>query len=439
MKNPNYRHTLLALALAVAIGCSSTPKIEEFADTANPAQELQSFTADLNSAVESQVNVLSPAEYEQAARAQKSAERSQDKGRDAKETLHAVAVGRAHLTRANQFSQLAKTNLEAVVNARQAAIDAGAPKAFSEEFTSADEDLKSVTSEIENNDLSSVAESKDKLQKQYLDVELKAITASNLGPAKDALALALKEGASEYAQQSLAITKKNIDDTEMFIFANRHDTSGVTARSKGATAAANHLLKITRASKAGRNVSSEQTALQIESEQIKTQNERDQLAQERETAKGLAAETVNLKSDAAFIKNFEAARREFTKSEAEVYTQGKNLVIRLRALEFPANQAVIKGSNFALLSKVAKVVKGFDNASVVIEGHTDSDGGKELNDKLSAERAQAFSDYLVSNNAIEAERISVAGYGFQRPLASNKTAKGKAQNRRVDVIITPAG
>jgi outer membrane protein OmpA-like peptidoglycan-associated protein len=106
-------------------------------------------------------------------------------------------------------------------------------------------------------------------------------------------------------------------------------------------------------------------------------------------------------------------------------------------LEFPANQSVLRGENFPLLAKVAKVIKGFEGSSVVVEGHTDSDGGKKSNIKLSTERAQAISKYLISNEAISEEKISAAGYGYDRPLETNKTEKGKAQNRRVDIIINP--
>jgi outer membrane protein OmpA-like peptidoglycan-associated protein len=113
------------------------------------------------------------------------------------------------------------------------------------------------------------------------------------------------------------------------------------------------------------------------------------------------------------------------------------LVIRLRALEFPVNQSVLRGSNFPLLAKVAKVIEGFESPTVVVEGHTDSDGGKVLNQRLSTERAKAVEAYLVSSEAIDPGGISAVGYGFDRPLASNKTAKGKAQNRRVDIIISP--
>jgi OmpA-OmpF porin, OOP family len=418
-------------------GCSSTPKIQEFADTANPSDEVQRFANDMQTAVQQQVDVLSPAAFRKADKHLKSAVIAREKGKDAKDILHSVAEGRAHLNRANQFAELSRTNMEDVVAARQAALTAGASKYFADELNKSDDNLRDVTSEIEDNDLGSVAKNRAKLQKEYLDVELKAIKQSNLGAARATLALAIKEGAKDFAKQSLAITEKKINDADAFIVANRHQTVTVKSRSEDAVNTANHLLKITRASKAGKNISSEETALRLEAEQNKTQNERDQLIAERSAAKDLAVETSKLKSDQAFNQSFETAQAEFTKNEAEVSRQGDQLVIRLRTLEFPVNQSVLKGSNFPLLAKVAKVVKSFENSTVAIEGHTDSNGGKALNDKLSTERAQAVSDYLVSSQAIDREKVTVAGFGFERPMASNKTAKGQAQNRRVDIIINP--
>ena len=97
----------------------------------------------------------------------------------------------------------------------------------------------------------------------------------------------------------------------------------------------------------------------------------------------------------------------------------------------------MSGSNFPLLSKVQRVIATFDHGSVIVEGHTDSDGGKVLNEKLSAERAEAVKQYFIANNQGAAMEIKSVGYGFQKPLGTNKTAAGRAQNRRVDVLIRP--
>ena len=179
------------------------------------------------------------------------------------------------------------------------------------------------------------------------------------------------------------------------------------------------------------------TKANLDKEKQKSLRDDGVIAAQNKSVEAMAAERVNLKEEQEFNKSFEAARAEFSKDDAEVYRQGNQLVIRLRSLEFPANQSVIRGSNFPLLAKVAKVVNGFENSNVTIEGHTDSAGGKELNHNLSSARAQAVSSYLVSNQAVDQKNVTTVGYGYERPLATNKTSKGRAQNRRVDIVISP--
>src|SRR5438270_403435 len=118
MKNKIMRHVVALTFLAAMAGCSSAPKIQEFADTANPSDEVQRFANDMQTAVERQVDALSPVAFRQADKSLKSAIIAREKGKDAKDILHSVAEGRAQLNRANQFAELSRTNMEDVVAAR---------------------------------------------------------------------------------------------------------------------------------------------------------------------------------------------------------------------------------------------------------------------------------------------------------------------------------
>jgi OmpA-OmpF porin, OOP family len=81
-----------------------------------------------------------------------------------------------------------------------------------------------------------------------------------------------------------------------------------------------------------------------------------------------------------------------------------------------------------------KIFKEYPNSKFILEGHTDSDGSNALNQTLSENRAAAVKAYLVENG-IGADRLKAVGFGETQPIASNKTAKGKAQNRRVVVKL----
>ena len=86
------------------------------------------------------------------------------------------------------------------------------------------------------------------------------------------------------------------------------------------------------------------------------------------------------------------------------------------------------------MDKLGKYLSENANTVIEISGHTDNIGDKEHNQELSTARAKAVADYLVSKG-IEVKRITYKGYGSTRPIASNDTEEGKAQNRRVEIKI----
>jgi outer membrane protein OmpA-like peptidoglycan-associated protein len=129
------------------------------------------------------------------------------------------------------------------------------------------------------------------------------------------------------------------------------------------------------------------------------------------------------------------AEQLFSSSEAELEERGNTLIIHLKGIEFPSAQAMLKGSNLAVLGKVQKVIKNLGSNNVIIEGHTDAVGSETANRLLSQERAQTIKDYLLSTNVLPTDRIKAVGYGDLYPIATNSTSKGRAQNRRVDIRL----
>ncbi len=87
------------------------------------------------------------------------------------------------------------------------------------------------------------------------------------------------------------------------------------------------------------------------------------------------------------------------------------------------------------LNEVAKILKEDANLKLEIEGHTDNTGKPEKNQTLSESRAKAVLEYLKIKGGIDESRLTSAGYGDTKPIASNKTPKGKAQNRRVELKL----
>ncbi len=120
-----------------------------------------------------------------------------------------------------------------------------------------------------------------------------------------------------------------------------------------------------------------------------------------------------------------------------VARQGDNLILRMPAdVTFASNQSGVNARSFATLDDVATVLNRYDQSIIDIVGHADSDGTDEYNLNLSRERAASVARYLVSRNVL-ADRLYVDGRGESAPIASNATAEGKAQNRRVEILIRP--
>ncbi len=114
---------------------------------------------------------------------------------------------------------------------------------------------------------------------------------------------------------------------------------------------------------------------------------------------------------------------------------GQTLV--LRGVNFENDQAVLDLAARAILDDVSTSMKNQANVSVEIGGHTDSNGSDTYNQMLSQERAESVRQYLISHG-IEASRLTAMGYGESKPVASNDTAEGRSENRRVEFKLLVA-
>ena len=169
----------------------------------------------------------------------------------------------------------------------------------------------------------------------------------------------------------------------------------------------------------------------IEGKSKEVQRERELIAlQEKETKSRLEAER-------RFQQLFNEVQGMFAQDQAEVYKQGENLVIRLKAIRFPVGKDLIMPDNYALLSTVRNAIRTFGDPDVIIEGHTDTTGSVAINAQLSKDRAEAVRQYFIGNGTLTDYKVSSIGYGSERPLATNDTVAGRAINRRIDVIIKP--
>jgi len=144
-----------------------------------------------------------------------------------------------------------------------------------------------------------------------------------------------------------------------------------------------------------------------------------------------------LEADARVREQFDVVQTLFTPQDADVLRDGDRLIVRLVGLSFASNSAVLDEDDQALLERLETAIEIFPRSEIVIEGHTDSSGTPQRNQSLSQERAQAVATYLVDTSGIQAFRVQATGFGDSRPIATNRTGEGRAQNRRIDVVIVP--
>jgi outer membrane protein OmpA-like peptidoglycan-associated protein len=105
----------------------------------------------------------------------------------------------------------------------------------------------------------------------------------------------------------------------------------------------------------------------------------------------------------------------------------------LDGVTFDSGKAVINPESLSRLDVVVEYMTYKKSARIAISGHTDNLGNPKTNKKLSEKRAQACRDYLISKG-IDGSRIEAAGYGDERPIASNDTPEGQQKNRRIEAI-----
>jgi outer membrane protein OmpA-like peptidoglycan-associated protein len=112
----------------------------------------------------------------------------------------------------------------------------------------------------------------------------------------------------------------------------------------------------------------------------------------------------------------------------------KDRIVIKQQVRFATAKWKVLPDSYALLDQVVQVLKDQPAMRVSVEGHTDSVGGEAMNMKLSQARAEAVRDYLVRKGVAE-DRLEAVGYGPTKPIASNKSETGRAQNRRTEFRI----
>ncbi len=166
----------------------------------------------------------------------------------------------------------------------------------------------------------------------------------------------------------------------------------------------------------------------------KAQAEKARLAQQQAEQ---AANQAKSQADQAIAQAEQA--RERLKDQLNQVLQTKEtargLIVNMSDVLFDFNKYTLKPEAREKLAKVSGILLAYPGLKLQVEGYTDNIGTDEYNQKLSEQRADGVRDYLVTQS-VKDNNVSAAGYGKSSPIADNSTAAGRAQNRRVELVVS---
>ena len=131
----------------------------------------------------------------------------------------------------------------------------------------------------------------------------------------------------------------------------------------------------------------------------------------------------------------QAAEMKKDMSGAEIERVGEGIKITFDSgILFATNSTTLESAAKTNIQKFAAILNKYPDTNILVTGYTDSDGTDEYNQTLSERRAEAVSNYAAAQG-VSSSRLSIVGFGESNPVASNDTATGKRQNRRVEIAV----
>jgi OmpA-OmpF porin, OOP family len=471
---------LAAMVLLVAPAMAQGPKDALFGEQ----------RAALDAARAAFVDTLAPRAFGQALTAYQNAEKDFDRGRDAGRVNAQLATSRQALQAATSAATSARSMLATVLKTREDAVTADAARNAPEAWARASERFADAAARLERGDEQGAQKRAAEAEVLMRDAELLAIKGGLLGEARSLIAKADAAKIEDLAPRTLDEAKRLLAQADQEINRNRYDVAVPKDLAQQSAYQARHalylagligpLLERKKDEHAleelllGMEPPLERLAAEMDlqarfdagvqqplEDMLKAaQARRQELARLKQEAEdregqivalngevkrledrlgGVSQERIALQrrvdAQARLRANLATVESTFPPEEARVSRTGDDIVISLLGINFPVGKSTIDASNEALMAKVRDSLALFSVVSIVVEGHTDSQGSDSANLILSQDRADAVKQYLVTSFGIDQEKITSIGYGETRPVASNDTADGRARNRRIDLVI----
>lgn len=440
------------LMVVLLASCSSLRKAELAAGN-DPAKAIAEVTQIREAAQQEQADLLAHKEYSKGSDFLADAKQGLKQSEASETILGNAAIAKAFFQDARETAKSRQALASRILTARESALSAGVRKSdiLVESMLDIDDDLRSETKQFSR---ALSPEDFSAFQKKYLALEVKAVQFRELGGAKKAIARAKDNDAKALAPETLQAASLDYEAAMNMIaqsprspdlYKKSVDASLASATQlvdvmnviMGAKGTPEHIaVQIVKQKRALGELSTNVGKLEanLKSAKQTLQQKEGELKHTEGVLKTQEEQLAMASTQVRFQQAMDEAQKEISPDDALVYQQGNTLVFRLKRINFQSGTAVVPEFSKLLIAKVNGIIKKLDAEKVVVQGHTDSVGSTEVNQRLSTERAKSVANYLYSLGG--GYKIQYAGYGESYPIASNETAAGRATNRRVDLVVS---
>ena len=272
--------------------------------------------------------------------------------------------------------------------------------------------------------------------------------------AYNAIRIAQNAGADKYAADIMTQAKQDLHNASDIDSSKKADRKlEITFARQAVQRSEDARLVTLRKQAAERQLNAEQArnAAQQQAAQSQLQAQQSQLDAERAAAATARADADRARAEAeaadararaaAASKSADDANAIRERLRAQLNSvlatseNARGLIVNLSDVLFDTGKYTLKPDTKVSLAKVSGILQAYPGLKLQVEGYTDSVGGDDYNQKLSENRAAAVRDFLVSQG-VSMDNISATGFGKNSPVADNTTAQGRAQNRRVNLVVS---
>jgi outer membrane protein OmpA-like peptidoglycan-associated protein len=390
---------------------------------------------------------------------------------------------RQSLTNAEQ----AQRAFASVLQTREAARTAEAFRLAPTRFAAAERQLQDAARQLEEGDEKDARERGETARQSYSDAELEAIKAALLTEARAAVVAMDAADAERRAPKTVARARALLQQAEDVLSRDRQQKDEAERLAGHATMEAKHAVALaamlgraeeqeatpedlvrkweeglTRTAaaagasldfSAGPEGAAEGLTRTIEGLRRASEQQASELAERQQQITALEEEirdldarlsgasseartlTLQLEARERVRQQLRQLEQLFTPEEASVVRESDRVIVRLKGLSFASGSSSLTSAAKRLMEKVRQAIAIFPSGTLIVEGHTDSSGNSGANQRLSQSRADAVRAYMLDVLKVSAGRVRAVGYGDGRPIASNSSADGRRQNRRIDLVI----